>query len=290
MRIKKLSLKNKVLNRIPVSGYLHGRITRIKAHSHYLNNNRNLDIYLPPAYDREPHRHFPVLYMHDGNNLFFPEIAFGGMPWCVDQMLNRLISHGLVDDLIVVGVYNTPGRDNEYTWTRMHNNWRSEGGQGERYARFLTEEVKPLIDHNFRTLRGQADTAVMGASLGGLISYYLGLYYPHIFGKIGMVSPSFWWDHRRALKDAQQFPPNLKLWLDMGTREGDYRLPVDRNYNILNIRQMKQILERRGYREGVDLAYFEDRGGRHNEWYWGQRLHLPLIFFFSSRKSLIMSS
>lgn len=289
MRIKKLSLKNKVLNQVPPARYLHGRLTRLHIHSHYLYNSRHLDIYLPPAYDREPHRRFPVLYMHDGNNLFFPEIAFGGMPWYVDRMLNRLISHQLIEDIIVVGVYNTPGRDSEYTWTRMNTRWGSEGGQGERYSRFLSEEVKGLIDHNFRTLREQRHTAVMGSSLGGLISFYHGLYFPHVFGKIGMVSPSFWWDRRRAIKDAFQFPPHLQLWLDMGTREGDPRIRIERNENILNVRAMKRVLESRGYREGVDLAYLEDRGGRHNEWHWGQRLHLPLIFFFGKRKSLIMS-
>jgi len=290
MRVKKLSLKNKELNRIAPSRYLRGRIERRHIRSWYLNNSRDLDIYLPPAYDREPGKRFPVLYMHDGNNLFFPELAFGGMPWQVDKMLNRLISHRLVEDLIVVGVHNTPGRDNEYTWTRMQTRWGSEGGNGERYAHFLVNEAKPLVDHHYRTLSGPEETGVMGSSLGGLISFYLGLYFPHVFRKIGMVSPSFWWGHRQALRDAAQIQRGLKLWLDMGTREGGSRIAVARNYNIQNTRLMKRILESRGYREGEDLAYLEDRGGKHNEWFWGQRLHLPLIYFYGSRKSLIMTA
>lgn len=288
MRVRRLSLKNKALNRIPPAKYVRGRLERQHIHSWYLANGRYLDIYLPPAYDREPQRRFPVLYMHDGNNLYYPELAFGGMPWYVDQMLNRLISHRLIEELIVVGIHNTPGRDSEYTWTRMQTRWGSQGGNGERYAHFLCTEVKPLIDHTYRTLSGPATTAVMGSSLGGLISFYLGLYFPHIFGHIGMLSPSLWWDHRQALRDATRFPHGLKVWLDMGTREGNPRIPVDRNYNIQNTRLMKRILESRGYREGVDLGYLEDRGGRHNEWFWGQRLHLPLIFFFGQRRSLIL--
>lgn len=290
MRIRRISLKNKALNRIPPEHYLCGRLERQDIHSQYLGNRRYLDIYLPPAYDREPQRRFPVLYMHDGNNLYDPQLAFGGVPWHVDQMLNRLISHGLLAELIVVGIHNTPARDSEYTWTRMQTRWGSEGGNGERYARFLCQEVKPLIDHIYRTQPDRNHTAVMGSSLGGLISFYLGLYFPHIFGYIGMMSPSLWWDRRRALRDALHFPHGLKIWLDMGTREGHPRTPVDRNENILNIRRLKHILESRGYCEGVDLGYLEDRGGRHHEWYWGQRLHLPLLFFFGKRRHLIVSN
>jgi predicted alpha/beta superfamily hydrolase len=287
-RVAKISLKNKALNRIPPTQYRRGRLLRLQIHSHWLFNSRLLDIYLPPGYDQEPQRRFPVLYMHDGNNLYDPALAFGGMPWHVDHMLDRLISHGLSEELIVVGIHNTPGRAHEYTWTQMESPFGLEGGLGYRYARFLADEVKPMIDHALRTRPEPVHTGVMGSSLGGLISFYLGLHFSRVFGKIGMVSPSFWWDHGHALRAATHFPAGLQLWLDMGTREGDARTAVNRNLNIINTRLMKRTLEQRGYREGENLGYLEDRGGRHNEWHWGQRLHLPLIFLFGKHRSLIL--
>ena len=99
MHVARVSLKNKALNRIPPSHYRRGRLLRLPIHSRWLYNGRNLDIYLPPSYDHDPQRRFPVLYMHDGNNLYYPEMAFGGMPWHVDHMLDRLISHGLSEEV-----------------------------------------------------------------------------------------------------------------------------------------------------------------------------------------------
>lgn len=262
-----------------------GRIFRHQSTSRWLNNSRPVDIYLPPGYDQDSQRHYPVLYMHDGNNLFYPEIAFGGMPWHVDQTLNRLISAGLVEPLIVVGVSNTMGRNSEYTWTRMRTRWGSEGGDGPRYAHYLSEELKPWVDHHLRTLKGPEHTAVMGSSLGGLISFYLGLNLPQVFGHIGMVSPSLWWNQREPLHDAWRYPHHLKLWLDMGTREGSRKVKVDFNPNIRNVRELRQIFLARGYREGQNLGYLEDRGALHNEWWWGQRLHLPLMFFFGNERA-----
>ncbi len=283
-RIRKLRLTNQRLA-IDPERLVHGRHERLVSRSKILNNERLLDVYLPPGYDIEITRRYPVLYMHDGNNLFFPEIAFGGMPWHVDRTLDRLIALGLIQPLIIVGVYNTMGRNSEYTWSQMRTRWGTEGGQGALYAAYLTEEVKPLIDSRFHTLSDPAHTGVMGSSLGGLISFYLGLYYPQVYGNIGMVSPSLWWNQREALHDAINFHPGQQLWLDMGTREGLRHQRVGSNQNILNIRALKQVLLTRGYIEGQNLGYLEDRGGLHNEWWWGQRLHLPLMFFFGTPKA-----
>ncbi|HEY9842992.1 MAG: alpha/beta hydrolase [Candidatus Sericytochromatia bacterium] len=281
--IRKVKLNSQRLQ-IDPGRLAHGRHERLGSPSRHLGNQRLLDIYLPPGYDIDVFRRYPVLYMHDGNNLFFPELAFGGMPWHVDRTLDRLIALKLVQPMIVVGIHNTMGRNSEYTWSQMRTRWGREGGQGPRYAAYLTEEVKPLIDRRYRTLADPWHTGVMGSSLGGLISLYMGLHYPHVFGQIGMVSPSLWWNHREALRHAHGFMPGQNLWLDMGTREGHSRQRVDYNPNIHNTRALKQILQRRGYIEGHNLGYLEDRGALHNEWWWGQRLHLPLMFFWGTEK------
>lgn len=285
-KIKKIKSDNKKLQ-IPFDRIQKGRILRLESSSQYLHNQRGVDIYLPPGYDQHPQTRYPVLYMHDGNNLFFPELAFGGMPWGLDQVLNRLISLRLIRPVIAVGIYNTVGRNSEYTWTAMQGRRRrSEGGQGPLYARYLSEELKPRVDQRLRTLTDPQNTAVMGSSLGGLISFYLGLHYPHVFGKIGIVSPSLWWNRGEAMRDAAHFPTGLKIWLDMGTREGIRRSGrVQTNPALAQTRHLKQVLQMRGYHEGHDLAYLEDRGASHNEWWWGQRLHLPLLFFFGGQRA-----
>lgn len=266
----------------------HGKIHRLASKSHYLDNQRYLDVYLPPDYEHSQ-AHYPVLYMHDGNNLFFPEIAFGGVPWKVNKTLDLLISLKMIEPIILVGVFNTVGRNEEYTWSRMRTYHGGEGGQGPRYAHYLIEEVKPMIDHHYRTQPTAQKTAVMGSSLGGLISFYLGMYHSTVFAKLGLVSPSLWWNYQEPLRVARNFPiggshHNLKIWLDMGTREGSRQGRVDNNPNIRNTRNLKKILESRNYHNGYNLGYLEDRGAQHNEWWWGQRLHLPLIFFFGTPK------
>ncbi|MFN8577281.1 MAG: alpha/beta hydrolase-fold protein [Candidatus Sericytochromatia bacterium] len=287
-KTKKLTLKNKVFSKIPRHHHLKGTIVRHHINSRHLNNSRDLDIYLPPTYFKNPCKRYPVLYMHDGNNLFYPQIAFAGVPWKVDITVDNMINNRLIEEIIVVGIHNTMGRNYEYTWTEMHSYHGKEGGGGSRYAKFLTEEVKPFIDYKFRTLNDRNNTAVMGSSLGGLISFYLGLHNPDVFGKIGMISPSLWWDKGIAFKHVFHIIPHLQIWLDMGTKEG-YTRKDKENINILMTRFMKEHLIRLGYREGYNLGYLEEKGGMHNEYWWGKRLHMPLIFFFGKRKSLIFS-
>ncbi len=276
-RIKKMTLKNQALNRIHPAHWHRGRIQRLHLYSRQLGGQeRAVDVYLPPGYDQDQQRRYPVLYMHDGNNLFYPQLAFGQHPWHADQMLDRLINHGLIEPMILVGVHNSAGRDWEYTWTEMQSRRGRQGGGGHYYAHFLVDELKPRIDWDFRTLTGPEHTGTMGSSLGGLIAYYLGLYFPFVFSRIGMISPSFWWGRGHAFTELHKLSPELQLWLDMGTREGSRR----------GVEQMRQQLILRGYREGENLGFLIDRGGRHHEHWWGQRLHLPLMFLYG-RKELI---
>lgn len=253
---------------------LSGEFRYHQLHSDFLPDDRSLIVYLPPEYARETSRRYPVLYMHDGNNIFDRATAFMGREWQVDETAQNLIREGRIRDLVIVGVYNTPGRIFEYTWIPRPED--PPGGGGERYGRLLADEVKPFIDRTYRTLPGRADTAVMGSSLGGLVSFYLGRHRGDTFGAVGLVSPSVWWAERAVLREVPQLRRDLRVWLDMGTKEGQN--PVQ---GLENARALRDALQARGYRQGVDLGYYEDEGGTHDEPAWARRVHRPLEFFFA---------
>lgn len=256
-----------------------GTIKKHIVYSKTLNNRRPVYVYLPPSYHRNHYKAYPVLYMHDGNNLFDPKTSFGGNTWRVGETIEELVYNNLIEEIIVVGVSNNGNRDFEYTWTSMNYGTYKEGGGGRHYAKFLVNELKPFVDSRYRTLPYRETTAVMGSSLGGVISFYLGLYYPHIFSKIGMMSPSLWWGNGILFRHAKDIAPNLEIWLDMGTNEYDED-DEDPEENIVSARKFRKKLMKLGYEEGDSLGYFEHEGADHNEWYWAERLHLPLSFFF----------
>ena len=245
--------------------------------SQFLSQPRDVWVWLPPGYvaDERSARRYPVLYMHDGNNVLDARTAFLGREWGADETAQRLITTGAVDPFIIVAVGNTPDRLDEYTWVSGTFSGHTGGGEGEHYARFLVEELKPLIDRTYRTRPGRDDTAVMGSSLGGLISLYLGLHYPEVFGRIGAVSPSIWWSNYALHRDIAGIGPDLHVWLDMGAHEGD---PSEQGVNLQHARLLKGQLVARGYREGETLGYMEDADGSHDEPSWARRL--PAIFTF----------
>ena len=288
LKTKKLTLTNKIFHKVDRRHYKRGSIIRHNVHSNFLNNNRDIDIYLPPTYHLNKNKRYPVLYMHDGNNLFYPSLSFGGVAWEVDKTVDKLVNNGVIEEIIVVGIHNTMSRDYEYTWTPMKEGRHLSGGGGEKYARFIIQELKPLIDSHFRTLPDRNNTAVMGSSLGGLISFYLGLYAGSIFGKIGVVSPSFWWGQGIAYKHVLEIKNNLQIWLDMGAKE-TYSRTRKNDYNIHLVQTMKKYLIAKGYKEGYNMAYLEDKAGKHNEHSWARRVHLPLIFFFGKNKNILFT-
>ena len=189
--------------------------------SRFLRNQRDLIVYLPPGYDPHAPRAFPILYLHDGQNLFDGATSFvPGMDWNVGQTADELIHAGQVAPLIIVGIYNAgKQRLGEYTPTSVP---RLGGGRANRYAKFLLEEVRPFLQERYRVSGAVEKTGIGGSSLGGLVSLYLGLRLPHIFGKIAALSPSVWWNERVLLRFAAAAPvqPIPRIWLDAGTREG----------------------------------------------------------------------
>jgi predicted alpha/beta superfamily hydrolase len=240
--------------------------------SKFLSARRDVWVYLPPGYDGSATR-YPVVYMHDGNNIFDGKMAFGGHEWMADETAEKLIRSGDLPPFIIVGVGNTSDRLTEYTWVPGSLDGKQVGGDGKAYAKFLVSELKPFIDKTYRTKPDRANTAVIGSSLGGLIDIYLGRYESDVFGKVGIMSPSVWWSDRAVLQEVPKMPTTLKIWLDMGWKEGS-----DAAEGLQNARDLKSALESRGYQEGKNLGYFEDQEGGHNEQAWAYRL--PMAFKF----------
>ena len=244
--------------------------------SRLLKNRRDLIVYLPPGYDDQPKRRFPVLYLHDGQNLFDGATSFiPGEDWHVGQTADAGIGAGRVEPLIIVGVYNTgKQRLGEYTPTRAP---RLGGGRANRYAKFLLEEVRPFLERNYRVLQGVENTGIGGSSLGGLVSLYLGLRQPNIFGKIAALSPSVWWNQRVILRfaAAASVRPLPRVWLDIGTREGP-RIVDD-------VERFRDILLGKGWQLERDLHYQRVEGAEHNEAAWARRVGPFLQFLFPAR-------
>jgi predicted alpha/beta superfamily hydrolase len=138
--------------------------------SRYSLAERDIIVWLPPSYKKHTGKYYPVLYMHDGQNLMDPYTSFAGQDWRVDETVTRLIKAGLIDEIIVVGIYNTHDRLEEY----------SNGERGNNYRRYITEELKHFIDSNFRTMQEREHTAIMGSSMGGLCSFYTAWDYPGV--------------------------------------------------------------------------------------------------------------
>jgi predicted alpha/beta superfamily hydrolase len=224
-------------------------------------------------YAAEPDRLYPVLFMQDGQNLFDPETSFQpGNYWRLGETADALIAGGEIEPLVIVGIYNTGAhRINEYTPVEDR---RLGGGQADAYGQMLVEELRPFVAQQYRILISGANCGVGGSSLGGLVSMYLGLRYPEVFGKLAILSPSVWWHGRAILKTSTRIQRNTgqRIWLDIGTREGSRALP--------DVRALKIVSERKGWRVGEDLGYMEAEGAEHTESAWAERVAPMLKFLF----------
>jgi predicted alpha/beta superfamily hydrolase len=215
-------------------------------------------VYTPPGYHENVLRTFPVLYMQDGKNLFFPEEAFGGNEWRVDETMDRLDQMNAVRKVIVVGIAPAD-RMRDYT----HPGYAD-------YGRFLIEVVKPAIDATYRTRRGPGDTVVLGSSLGGVVSLFLAWNHPEVFGGAACLSSTFGYRDELFQRVASESQRPIRIYLDSGW-------PRD-NFHATNA--MRDLLVKRGFSLGHDLLAFSYPEGRHGEGSWAERLHLPFQFFF----------
>jgi predicted alpha/beta superfamily hydrolase len=250
--------------------HLHRRLP-----SKFLATGRDLIVYVPPGYAESDTRH-PVLYLQDGQNIFDPSSAFGGQDWRADVTADAMIERGEIQPPIIVGIYNIgAGRMSEYTPTRDKR--RRKGGKADRYAEMMAREIKPFIDHEYRTVKSASKTAVAGSSLGGLVSLMVGLEYPRVFGQLAILSPSVWWDDRAIVRLVEQFRSNVRprIWLDIGTCEGDAPMQC-----VHDARVLRQALLDKGWIEGETLVYHEIADGTHSETAWAARFGAVLAYLF----------
>jgi len=263
---------------IPVSRV--GTLERlgVMASSHV--SPREVQVWLPPGYAEKPERRYPVLYLHDGQNVFDARAA--GAEWQVDEAAQRGVTSGRLKPFIVVAVSSVDAtRTLDYTPSVMTPPKEQQGrGAPERrgggmpaYARFLVEELKPAIDARYRTRPGRADTAVGGSSFGGLASMWLALHRPETFGAALVVSPSVWWDDGYLLRDvaATAPSPRPRLWVDMGAQEGEQAVKL--------ARELVASLRKRGW-SADGLQFVEDAQGRHDEASWARRVPAMLDFLY----------
>ena len=235
-------------------------------------NGRTVRVYLPPAYDTSTAT-YPVLYMHDGQNLFDDATSFAG-EWRVDEACEALIAAGEIEPMIVVGIDNSAARISEYT------PWPASGfggGGGDAYLRAIRDHLIPAINANYRTRTGAEHTSIAGSSLGGLISAYAAFEYADTFSRAAAVSPSYWWANQRLTQHVAQAgrPPGLiRLYQDMGTAESSSGVP--------NLRAMRDVLLGQGFVLGEDLDSVEFAGHTHSEFYWAQRFPSILRALFEA--------
>ena len=216
-------------------------------------------VFLPPGYEENTLKRYPVLYMHDGQNLFLKEEAFLGQPWRPDEVLAVLDQMNAIEEVIVIGLHPNQ-REREYTFP----------GYAE-YGRFMVESLKPLIDSQYRTLPGPSDTAVMGSSLGGVVSFYLGWQWPEVFGKVACLSSTFTLRDDLLERVFAEPKRDIRIYLDSGW-------PGD-NYEAT--RSMRDRLIWKGYHPGSELFYLAFPDAKHNENAWSARSPIPFQFLFA---------
>ena len=232
-----------------------------KIYSRFMDKKLDFFVWLPAGYEANPSKSYPVLYMHDGQNLIDPKVSFAGRDWQVDETLTKLIKEYKIKEIIVVGIYNTSERLEEYSDTE----------KGEKYRKFITEELKPFVDSKYRTIADNKNTAIIGSSMGGLVSFLIAWKHPEIFSMAGCMSSSFYYKDEKVFKMIDEYKgekKHIKFYIDHG-EDG-----------LLRGQKMFCKLTQLGYVIGTDLDYFYARGAEHNETEWAKRLERPLIFFF----------
>jgi len=266
-----------------------GEVERFNDFRSEFVDSRNVDVWLPPGYDQEDSTRYPVIYMHDGQNLFDPALSFIGVDWGIDETMTRLIGENRIRKAIVVGIWNTPKRYPEYM-PQMPVEAVADGepfkivGIGgelysnqivsDNYLRFLVKELKPFVDEKFRTLPGRANTFIMGSSMGGLISAYAMSEYPDVFGAAACISTH--WPAGDGIvieymKHHMPDPRTHRFYFDHGTET------TDAAYEPYQMR-MDIVMKNAGYEEGVNWITRKHAGDEHSERAWSKRVHLPLIF------------
>ncbi len=250
----------------------HGQITGDVRYFHNLKGDnikpRDVIVWLPPSYNSDSTKKYPVLYMQDGQNIFDPKTSSYGVDWQLDEAADSLIKAHSIKEIIIVGIYNTTDRMTEYLDTPL----------GHSYMKFVVNKLKPFIDKNFRTLPDRNNTAVGGSSAGGTISFLLAWDYPAVFSQAACLSPAFHIQSINLVKKVlNYFGPkkDIKFYFDNGTIDLDSQL-------LPGTQEMISALISKGYRPGKDFEFFLAKGATHNEAAWAKRNWRYLEFMFGT--------
>lgn len=256
---------------------------RVRRHagltSRFLPGEREVWVYVPPGYEQDENRRYPLLVLQDGQNLFDPERAFvRGRTWRVAEQADAAMEAGEVEPLVIAGVAHAGERRlAEYTPTR---DWKLGGGEARLYGELLTRELLPFLRAQYRVHTAAEETGVGGSSLGGLVSLWLGLRYPEIFGKLAVLSPSVWWNQRYILRYVSEVAPELarrpRLWLDVGDQEG--------RRTLADAERLYARLLALGWRDEADVHFETVAGGTHDELAWAERVRPMLRFLFPAKR------
>jgi len=239
-------------------------------------------IYTPPSYSENTLKTITnVLVMHDGQNLFNASTSFGGIAWMCQDTINALVVEGVIDEVLIVGVYNTDDRTNEYTYSYAADCGcpKGAGGLGDLYLDFLYDQVVPFVQKNYRVETTTENLAILGSSLGGLISCYAGWTRPGSWSLAGCMSSSFWWnneDFNMLILNSSMPQESIKIYLDSGNAGPD-------RDDVVQTRQVRDHIESLGFVLNRTVFYYLDIGGQHNEYYWGQRFHVPMTYFYQAK-------
>ena len=248
---------------------------------------RNVDVWLPPDYEKDPKKRYSVLYMHDGQNLFNPKESFGGVDWAIDETMTRLIKEKKIKETIVVGIWNTPRRSLEFmpqkafdraaTYTKNPNQSPpaafTDSGS-DNYLRFIVQELKPFIDRTYRTNSDRKNTFIMGSSMGALMSLYAVSEFPEIFGGAGCLSTQFPLGRGVMLdymKKHLPSPKQHKIYFDYGTKT------LDKDSEPYQ-RKADAIMRLKGYKSGKNWITRKFEGEEHSEKSWRKRADIPITY------------
>ena len=271
--VKDTNITCRVTNWSGTRSKFSGKITgNVKYHPSFEGKNilpRDIVVWLPPSYDSIPNKKYPVLYMHDGQNIFDPSTSSFGVDWQIDETADSLIKVKSIEEIIIVGVYNTNKRRVEYSYSDT----------GYEYIKFIAKELKPFIDSSYRTLSDKENTAVCGSSLGGLISFMMLWEYSDIFSKAASFSPAFKIDSIYNLdfvtpvKNYSGTKKDIKIYIYNGGvgLEEDLQPGVD---------EMLAALKDKGYKSDKDILWIKDNSAEHNEAAWAKNVYRFLEFFF----------
>jgi len=235
-----------------------------------LDRQRGVRVYLPPGYATSTRR-YPVLYMHDGQNLFDEATGFAG-EWGVDETLDRLARERKLE-LIVVGIDNSDQRINELKpWPDP----KYGAGEADAYLRFVVEVVKPFVDAHYRTRTKRADTGIMGSSLGGLASWYAAFAYPQVFGRIGVLSPSYWIAPQAyEFARSKPLPRDTRMYQSIGDREGG-----DNEHDETVAAAVRMAAVLRHDQPQLRLRAVTRAGAEHNERAWREEFPAAVQYLF----------